>query len=476
MGPKYITPVFSTEDVSAFNDKVSAMDMARELINAQNLDYQLLAQNSNSGAETLLQAANLSLNSSDMSGLYTPGRNNLLVDVLTLTDLQNVADGGQLSTGLSLAYDTLRSIGNTLDTWARDYGFTITLDEVLNASGRWGGMELYAAFLDLGISEPHALAYMVALEEDLQELEKIAEEHDLGDSFIQNVAENAAKANEAIQHAAFFLTPLAVDLDGDGVETIGSLVNGDVFDFGDGAVTAHGWLSGDDGFVALDANANGLIDSSQELFGSQSLDGFSSLAIHDDNGDGKIDAQDAVFADLKIWQDKNENGVTDAGELTSLTNHGISSLSLQAQYSDETDNGNLIALQSEGSYSDGTTFELSDVYFRTLRGEGTPFNAVTDDSSKLILGTKGNDIISGNETNQFLRGDVGNDVFTFAGEFGNDEILDFEIGVDGIAFENICLDTVDGLQLENGYQLSVGSNTVLLQGVILESNWSELLV
>src|SRR5207245_11429610 len=51
---------------------------------------------------------------------------------------------------------------------------------------------------------------------------------------------------------------------------------------------------------------------------------FRSLAAgFDSNHDGVIDARDARFGELMVWQDANQNGRTDPGELTSLTDLGI---------------------------------------------------------------------------------------------------------------------------------------------------------
>ena len=48
----------------------------------------------------------------------------------------------------------------------------------------------------------------------------------------------------------------------------------------------------------------------------------------DSNRDGMFDAQDAQFADFSVWQDANQNGVSDAGEVKTLAELGLSSLNL----------------------------------------------------------------------------------------------------------------------------------------------------
>ncbi|MGB3460820.1 MAG: hypothetical protein WBA33_02505, partial [Rhodanobacter lindaniclasticus] len=133
--------------------------------------------------------------------------------------------------------------------------------------------------------------------------------------------------------------PLALDLDGDG--KVGTNVdagwNGALFDNdGDGIRTGTGWVGANDGLLVRDIDGNGLIDSGRELFGDQTLladgsratDGFSALAAMDTNGDGQVDAADDDFASVKVWRDANGNGTTEAGELLTLAELGITSLSV----------------------------------------------------------------------------------------------------------------------------------------------------
>lgn len=55
------------------------------------------------------------------------------------------------------------------------------------------------------------------------------------------------------------------------------------------------------GFLALDSNGDGIINDGSELFGALSGDGFAELASHDEDRNGWIDANDAVFSRLLIW-------------------------------------------------------------------------------------------------------------------------------------------------------------------------------
>ena len=61
------------------------------------------------------------------------------------------------------------------------------------------------------------------------------------------------------------------------------------------------------GFLAFDKNKDGEINDGSELFGTQSGDGFKDLAKYDEDGNGWIDENDAIFDDLSIWT-LDENG------------------------------------------------------------------------------------------------------------------------------------------------------------------------
>ena len=78
--------------------------------------------------------------------------------------------------------------------------------------------------------------------------------------------------------------PLVLDLNGDGLETIGLSDSKVHFDSLHNLFAARtGWLSGNDGFLVLDKNRNGLIDDGSEMFGSDTLGGFADLAQYDSN-------------------------------------------------------------------------------------------------------------------------------------------------------------------------------------------------
>ncbi|MDZ7814228.1 MAG: hypothetical protein U5L74_14500 [Ideonella sp.] len=165
--------------------------------------------------------------------------------------------------------------------------------------------------------------------------------------------------------------PLVLDLDGNGVQTVG-VDHGVRFDLkATGDTPTVGWTDGRDGLLVLDRNGNGRIDDGAELFGEgttlanglKAPDGFTALAEADDNGDGVINAQDAVFGQLQVWVDANIDGVTQAGELKGLAELGVVEFNLKATTGTEVQNGNLLGLLSDYTTADGQRHDLVDVWF-----------------------------------------------------------------------------------------------------------------
>jgi hypothetical protein len=132
------------------------------------------------------------------------------------------------------------------------------------------------------------------------------------------------------------LSAIVLDLDGNGVSLMGKGSGQAWFDMnGDGSPDEQGWTSRSDGFLVIDRNNNGLIDNASELSmlveDPLAKSSMAALARLDSNGDKLLDAKDARFGELRIWVDANGNGITDAGELKTLTDLGIQSIGLDAR-------------------------------------------------------------------------------------------------------------------------------------------------
>jgi hypothetical protein len=167
-------------------------------------------------------------------------------------------------------------------------------------------------------------------------------------------------------------TPLVLDLNGDGVHTT-SLLEGVTFDIlNNGSRIRTGWVDANDGLLVRDLNGNGSIDSSAELFGdstvlpngTKAVNGFQALAALDTDHNGEIDANDRAFNDLQVWQDVNQDGLSQSDELHSLEELSIKSLSLGFTPVSQDDAGNWIGLESTYQQTDEEFRKLVDVWFK----------------------------------------------------------------------------------------------------------------
>lgn len=134
-------------------------------------------------------------------------------------------------------------------------------------------------------------------------------------------------------------SPIIIDIKGDGIELTG-IAGGVRFD--------------------LNSNGNGKIDNGQELFGNFTPQppvlnphGFLALAEYDKtanggNSDGVIDSLDAIFSSLRLWQDGNHTGISEAGELHKLRSLGLKAISLDYKGSRRTDEyGNMFRYRAK---------------------------------------------------------------------------------------------------------------------------------
>ncbi len=167
--------------------------------------------------------------------------------------------------------------------------------------------------------------------------------------------------------------PIILDLDGDGVDvSFGTNVTYDMD--GDGFREQTSWAAPDDGLLVIDLEADGTISATggdgdisqaqEVVFASWAAEGSTDLQalaeatdadgnlIFDSNGDGVMDSNDTVWSSMKVFQDLDQDGEVDEGELKTLDEWGISQINL--------------------AYDDGSGFEETDdnitVLGNTLHG------------------------------------------------------------------------------------------------------------
>ena len=262
-------------------------------------------------------------------------------------------------------------------------------------------------------------------------------------------------------------SPLVMDLDGDGIELV-AIEDGSRFDIdADGVVEQTGWVAADDGLLALDINKDGLINDGSELFGDIETDGFTILAGYDGNADGIIDAQDAVWSDLLVWQDVNQDGVSQDTELYTLDALGIASIDLNATDVDYEIEGSIISDVSTFTYTDGSTGEIVDAWFQQQDADevGVGVEVAGTSANDTIFGTDNADTLVSSAGNDELYGGGGADVFLFTsiGE-GLDTIKDFNALEGDVVDLSAILQDFDSVQDSINdfvFQTESNDNTVI---------------
>ncbi|MGH8236199.1 MAG: cadherin domain-containing protein, partial [Steroidobacteraceae bacterium] len=165
------------------------------------------------------------------------------------------------------------------------------------------------------------------------------------------------------------LGPVVLDLDGNGVDLVPGAASNVLFDMdGNGLQDPTGWVGAGDGFLALDRNGDGVITTGAEIsFAQDAPDATSDLeglAAYDTNENGYFDQGDARYGEFLVWQDANQDGVSQADELRSIADRGISAINLTRSMTGDTVEGateNVTVATSEYVRTDGSIGAVGDV-------------------------------------------------------------------------------------------------------------------
>ena len=193
--------------------------------------------------------------------------------------------------------------------------------------------------------------------------------------------------------------PLVINLSDNGTSNDDGLVNVDngvYFDLdNNGFAEKTAWIHNGKGFLAYDRNENDIIDNGSELFGDsvimsngqKSTHGFEALADLDSNHDGIIDENDIEFNKLLVWQDTVRNGKTDAGELKTLEELGIKSISLTTENKNhKTESGTIITDSAEVQFTDNRITVIAEHWFEAHSFDSQELNIEGDGVSLTSFG------------------------------------------------------------------------------------------
>jgi hypothetical protein len=160
------------------------------------------------------------------------------------------------------------------------------------------------------------------------------------------------------------VTPVTLDLNGDG--QIGySQIKMDLNR--DGILDTTSWVAAQDGLLVHDIYGDGSVrENSQFAFarhgGETDLQGLA--AQFDSNNDGVLDAKDTQFGEFAVWQDTDQDGVADAGEVKTLADLGITALQLNSDGVQRTpETGVTEAGRTTAQLANGSTLVVADAAF-----------------------------------------------------------------------------------------------------------------
>ena len=176
-------------------------------------------------------------------------------------------------------------------------------------------------------------------------------------------------------------SPLLIDLGRDGFEFSqeNSGIWFDLFDTGTEEVFQWVAFGTNDAFLAVDLNANSLIDNGSELFGvgttlikknKKAKHGFKALKQYDakrlgGNKDGRLNQKDKIWDKLLLWNDINANGFSEPDEITYVKDSVIIEIKLSYKVKKIVVNNNRLRLWSLAK-SDKIEYDLVDIYFKKL--------------------------------------------------------------------------------------------------------------
>lgn len=170
------------------------------------------------------------------------------------------------------------------------------------------------------------------------------------------------------------VSPLIIDLNGDGIRTVALADSGYYFDLNnDFRAEQTAWPYPFDGLLVLDRNGDGKIDHGAELFGNYTpmpdgrtaANGFEALAAFDADKDGFITSRDPIFHKLRVWRDISRTGRTTPADLYLLEDLGIEAIGVRWTESKEVDAGGSAHRQVGVVQINGNKHLIADVWLAT---------------------------------------------------------------------------------------------------------------
>lgn len=179
------------------------------------------------------------------------------------------------------------------------------LPEDRKLSGRYRGLPTVST---------EASHYLISLLDPVKDADEIAK-----------LKKQSEKTEKGIPR---MITPVAIALKGSLLEDefidTAATVSFDLD--GSGIQRQWQWINPDTAWLVYDNGATGKITSALQMFGNVTFwcfweNGYQAMASLDDNADGSLRGEELQH--LALWQDRNQDGISDAGEVKPLADFGI---------------------------------------------------------------------------------------------------------------------------------------------------------
>jgi tetratricopeptide (TPR) repeat protein len=167
------------------------------------------------------------------------------------------------------------------------------------------------------------------------------------------------------------ITPIVIPLSGDlPLDRVRDPLARVRFDAdGTGLKLEWSWITADAGWLVYDPRPRPSITSALQWFGNVTFwlfwsNGYEALRALDDDADGEL--RDQELRHLAIWNDRNQNGISENGEVQPLASHGIVALSCAYV---EGDGHRIAAISPRGvMLADGRARTSYDVILKEIGG------------------------------------------------------------------------------------------------------------
>jgi hypothetical protein len=187
-----------------------------------------------------------------------------------------------------------------------------------------------------------------------------------------------------------YTTPIVLDLAGNGLNLLSSTESGITADVLNSAATGTlAWAGAGNAFLALDDDGDGIINAQDIIFTDDAPGAETDMdavqQVYDTSGSGTLDQADTRFADFRVWEDRNQDGIADQAEVQTLAEAGIASVGLTGARDDQSVNGSIVHRTTEFTRTDGTVGTAADVSLGTLTVTTSIETAPTVVSTSTVL-------------------------------------------------------------------------------------------